>query len=71
MKSMRSVFAVIVLYLFGILSPYFIPVMNQFDPHLGPIPFTVWWSIMLVAVFCVCLYVWSRKLWKNYDEEDK
>ena len=66
---LRKLQWITVLYIIGILSPYFVPAMNQLDPHLGAIPFTVWWSILLVIIYCVLLYIWSKSVWDDYDEE--
>ena len=58
---------VTVLYVLAILSPFFVPSMNTIEPKLGEIPFTLWWSLLMVALYCIMLKVWSNRLWDSFD----
>lgn len=52
--------------------PYFIPALNQIEPKLAGIPFTVW-SVEFWMLLCCCMLAFfSKRIWDSYDgEEDK
>lgn len=66
----KSQFWVTLMYVLGILAPYFIPAMNHLSPKLFGMPFPLWWSILCVIIYNIALYVWSRTVWNTYDNEN-
>lgn len=70
MKSRKNVIWFVLAFILGIFLPYMVPVFNQLTPKLFHIPFTVWWTWLMVALFCVCLFIWSRNgVFETYDNE--
>lgn len=66
----KSLSWLLVLYILLCHAPYFIPALNSTSPHLGPIPFTVWYSLGAVNLFgCGLLYYAATRFWKASDEE--
>ena len=47
--------------------PFFVPALNQLEPSIIGIPFTVW-SIHVVMLLCCLLLYWlSKNVWDTYD----
>ncbi|MEA4961724.1 hypothetical protein [Lutispora sp.] len=67
----KSQWLIWIVYPLLCIAPYFIPALNQLEPYLGPLPFTQWYALLLVAIACVLLFLWSKKLWDPYDGIDK
>lgn len=63
-KHMQWLFLV---FSIGCLLPYFIPALNQLEPRIFGIPFTVW-SVNLWMLLCCGLLKWlSLNVWDTYD----
>lgn len=72
MKSKKTVvmWVVTLLYSLAIFLPYLVPAFNELNPKLFGMPFTVWWSWLAVALYCVCLFIWSRNgFFTSYDND--
>lgn len=51
----------------GCLLPYFIPALNQLEPRLFGIPFTVWSAQLWMLLCCILLKWLSLNVWDTYD----
>ncbi len=54
------------------MLPYFIPALNQLEPHIGFIPFTVWYVFLVMTGCSVMIYIFSKSdsIWDTYDYEE-
>lgn len=67
MKSKKSLWLVVV-YIVAVFLPYLVPAFNNISPKLFSIPFTVWWTWLVVALFCICMFIWSKNgVFESYD----
>lgn len=58
-------------YAIGCLAPYFIPVLNQTDPWILGIPFTVYSIFIWMGLCCALLNYLSKHVWDSYDDDEK
>lgn len=58
-------------YMFFVFSPFMFPVLNQIEPFLLGMPFTVWYIHLVILVGCALVYYGSKKLWTSYDDSVK
>lgn len=67
MKKRKQVQWLFLVYSVVCLLPYFIPTLNQLEPKIVGIPFTVW-SIHIWMLLCCLLLNWlSKHVWDTYD----
>jgi len=59
------------IYAIGCLTPYFIPALNQVEPWICGIPFTVYSIFIWMAFCCGLLNYLSKHVWDSYDDNEK
>lgn len=69
MKSIKKSQWLFLIYAIGCHLPYFIPALNQIEPKLAGIPFTLWSIEIWLFLCCGLLFFFSRNVWDSYDEE--
>jgi Protein of unknown function (DUF3311). len=62
-KNVQWLFLV---YAIVCLFPYFIPALNQVDPKILGVPFTVYSINIWMALCCILLNWLSKNVWDSY-----
>lgn len=52
------------------LAPFFVPVLNQLEPRLFGLPFTVWFMWIVIVVSWVIAIWSSKKVWDPFEIEE-
>lgn len=71
MKKKKNVQWLFLVYSIGCLLPYFIPALNQIEPKLFGIPFTLYSIYIWMGLCCVLLNWLSHHVWDSYDGEEE
>lgn len=56
------------IYWFLVFSPFIFPALNQIEPTLFSMPFTFWYTHVVIILGCILVYIGSKYLWTSYDE---
>lgn len=71
MTKEKLSFIVLLAYFILCISPYFVNALNQINPKIFGIPFTVWSGLLIVTVFCFYLLYLSKNVWYSYDNDER
>lgn len=58
-------------YCFFVYTPFMFPGLNQIEPTLLNMPFTFWYTHLVIIMGCILVYIGSKRLWTSYDESLK
>ncbi len=71
MSYLKKYVILFAIYTFLVFSPFMFDGLNQIEPRLFGMPFTVWSIHAVIAAGCVLVYWGSVKAWDSFDDYHK
>ena len=71
MSNLKIYLILFGIYIFLVFTPFMFNWLNQIEPRLVGMPFTVWSVHALIIVGCILVYWGSIKAWGSFDDYQK
>ena len=56
------------IYWLLVFSPFLIPALNSLTPTFCSMPFTFWYTHLVIILGCILISFGSKKMWNSYDK---
>lgn len=67
-KGIKLYCILFAVYWFFVFSPFIFPALNRITPILFGMPFTVWYTHIVIICGCILVFWGSKKCWTSYDK---